>query len=251
MPSTTDPPFLAHFSPRGSQDSNGNPTGFSAGASPPLILAFLAIGLFGLSMVGMFGWRRIQFARLALRNGSQESEWAHDERFVRKNKAFGPRPVLWDLRTIDEKVQYDDERETTKHLDQMEEHKTWDTIMPVAVIVTSHSRPENEETVASLPDTRHLYWWPRRTATAPTDDKEKGSPCDDINDNDGKRLQVAVAIAMPSQRIPHDATGARTRTGTRMRKEEEKTDDTFEYTLGLYECAWRRDEYCEVERQKE
>ncbi len=57
---------------------------FSAASSPPLVLAFLSIGLFGAGMIGVFGWRRLQVGMVGGRGTN-----------------VGPpskeRPKLWDL----------------------------------------------------------------------------------------------------------------------------------------------------------
>ncbi|KAG6915019.1 hypothetical protein DXG01_013901 [Tephrocybe rancida] len=257
MSSSTDAPHPSQTSPRGGPQPNDSPAGFSPGASPPLILAFLAIGLFALSMVGVFGWRRIQVARLELRGGTHE--WNPDERLTGTVNGLGPRPLLWDLWTSDEKGQYNGEKEgraLPKNFYRMEEHETWDSIMPVAVTVTP-PYPSGDDEVASpapTPDAMRFYRWSRysdptaaTTATANhtsittgTDTKEKGTArtSGDSSSNDKRRLQVAVVIAMPSQRIPHDATGERTRTETEIGGET-IIDDTFEYTLGVYDCTWR------------
>ncbi|KAG6852537.1 hypothetical protein C0991_011082 [Blastosporella zonata] len=231
MPSTTDPPYSTRFSPRGDPDANASSTGgFAPGASPPLIFAFVAIGFFFFSM-GMFRWRRIRFARFRIRgmNGTGEHQWEPEQSHTRY-KSFGRRPVLWDLQTIDEKG-YHDGGGSLKNFDQQEDHETWDAIMPVSVVVVSPPPPPNGgETVVQSPDARYSYWSPIATTTASCS-KGKDHAFASANSsaiNDEKRLQVAVTIAMPSQRIPHDATEAR-------------HDHTFEYTLGVYECPWRRD----------
>ncbi|KAG6852536.1 hypothetical protein C0991_011081 [Blastosporella zonata] len=181
MPSTTDPLFT-RFSPRGGSDSNDS-AAFSPGTSPPLILAFLAIGLFALSMVVMCGWRRIRYARVVLRGEAMpETEWTTEER----NKALGPRPVLWDLQTIDEKGWYLHGR-SPKNFDQTEEYETWYTIMPVSVVMTSQPGLNCGETVAPPPN-RHRYWWSRRSGPACTNEKDDSRTND--NDNVERQLQI-------------------------------------------------------------
>lgn len=77
------------------QSRTSNPTLFSPGASPPLILAFLAIGLFTISMVAVFGWRRVRLGR-----GAALHPFRNDEtEFGEWRRGFGEKPKLWDLWT--------------------------------------------------------------------------------------------------------------------------------------------------------
>ncbi|KAJ7255854.1 hypothetical protein B0H12DRAFT_525306 [Mycena haematopus] len=64
--------------------SDPTDTGFSLSASPPLIIAFLAVGLFAISMVVFFGWRRMNAGR---------TTWA----VTADNALIGETPKLWDV----------------------------------------------------------------------------------------------------------------------------------------------------------
>ncbi|KAJ3997201.1 hypothetical protein F5050DRAFT_1753982, partial [Lentinula boryana] len=78
--------------------SNDNPdTGsfFTPTSSPPLILAFLAIGLLVTAVIAALGWRRAYFARFRSDAGRQmrRGETQKDSMDI------GSRPMLWDLWT--------------------------------------------------------------------------------------------------------------------------------------------------------
>jgi len=87
--------------------------------SPPLILAFLAIGVFSVAMIAVFGWRRIQS-----QFGGEISFWGYPEqrRSTRgidsarlADPKFGEKPILWEVQ-----VEHDKEGE---------EHRSWDNIL--------------------------------------------------------------------------------------------------------------------------
>lgn len=59
-------------------------------ASPPLILAFLAVGIFGIAMIVFFGWKRIRGDRRT---------WPPPDVLVPK-PGFGELPKLWDLPSV-------------------------------------------------------------------------------------------------------------------------------------------------------
>ncbi|KAG8216837.1 hypothetical protein J3R82DRAFT_7097 [Butyriboletus roseoflavus] len=61
---------------------------FSSAGSPPLIVAFLSIGLFVVAMVGVFGWKRV------LRSRDDQVILPHR---THKSISLGERPMLWDV----------------------------------------------------------------------------------------------------------------------------------------------------------
>jgi len=228
---------------------------FSPGASPPLILAFLAIGLFTVSMIGVFGWRRVQYGRLT----APDPTWLEiNDSDAGKRRDIGPRPKLWDMWTT---VASPSGTKGQAH----ERETEWETIMPLAVMAISASDSHTPADVggdgtgsasrtwlpiASVP-VRYYQWTrrPERSAT-PTSTHTTGSAAtsqkataqQEPGLHDAGRLQVAVAIAMPSRRtIPNDMNTygdehCREGNGT-----GPKTDDTLEYTLGVYDCAWKHE----------
>ncbi|KAG6828601.1 hypothetical protein H0H92_007342 [Tricholoma furcatifolium] len=234
----------------GSPNATTN-AGFSAGASPPLILAFLAVGLFGMSMIGVCGRRRCQLLRVRTHD-EDDQPWMPDESFIpRKPAIIGPTPKLWDLGTNFTQDGYRLER-SMKNFSN-EEHETWDAIMPISVVVTPPYEINSGATPCQPPPQPptpiRFLRWPRFAESTATADHEvnaaeKGTArahSEDNNPTYDRRLQVTVAIAMPSQRTHDDTT---TETRERNGKEGEKgtvDDDTFEYTLGVHECSWKHD----------
>lgn len=80
---------LTTSSPTSTATSNENTNkGLSLGGSPPLILAFLAIGLLFGAMIAVFGWRRFRLG----------STWVIPEPGPRRvHEPIGKRPELWDV----------------------------------------------------------------------------------------------------------------------------------------------------------
>ncbi|KAF5379123.1 hypothetical protein D9615_006081 [Tricholomella constricta] len=240
------------------------PTGLTSSTSPPLIIAFLAIGIFTVSIMGILGWRRTQIRRALTQGG--DAQWL--EFPLGPNAApdsdvgaFGRRPRFWDLWTTTAarrtRTRWGACYEKDKDLDQDQE-TGWDMIMscarpcvvvreklfhgfrssPVAAVVIAPQIPNDGTTASALLPPRPLAlrytpWRRRRPASstpslAPVKEgasTDKGAPQDDTQ---AGQLQVAVAIAMPS------------RSRSRCRRTTVIPTDTFEYTLGLYECDWRR-----------
>ncbi|KAG6889135.1 hypothetical protein C0995_003495 [Termitomyces sp. Mi166 len=237
MSTSTSTPHITSSHIFSRQDVH-NPAGdFSPGASPPLILAFLAIGLFALSMMGIFGWRRIQYTRIRGEIPGHQRE--ADERPLRTG--LGPRPRLWDLWTIDLKDGHKRVKVSTNDLGMTTEHETWDTIMPISAVVNP-AKGDGTTSQTLEPATVPFYRWTRHiepTATA----TEKGVPRTNAkgsNGRDERRMQVAVAIAMPYQQIPHHEC-RNMKIGTERGEEAAGGDDTFVYTIGVYECTWGHD----------
>ncbi|TFK73343.1 hypothetical protein BDN72DRAFT_854794 [Pluteus cervinus] len=107
--SSTLPTLPDSPNPTGS-NSNGNGANFfSPTTSPPLILAFLAIGLFSVAMIAMFGWRRIQYGRgwaAHLRDDDELTGFGPSGTRGTRGLGrgglygepwFGEKPKLWDL----------------------------------------------------------------------------------------------------------------------------------------------------------
>ncbi|RDB28001.1 hypothetical protein Hypma_002195 [Hypsizygus marmoreus] len=201
----------------------GHDSIFSPGASPPLILAFLAIGLFAVSMIAIFAWRRIQYARGV---GVQEP-WAFEG--DRWSVDLSDTPKLWDMWT-DRTM-----RQTQRH--NADNDASWENITPVAVMAISEkdyvaaSDAEAVPRITSFP-MQYRRWTPRPRPTAlrPTEKADDTQPLPDSND--ARRLQVAVAIAMPSQTRRSPPRNRESGAGS------DDGDDRLEYCLGLYHCAW-------------
>ncbi|KAF9460034.1 hypothetical protein BDZ94DRAFT_1311893 [Collybia nuda] len=194
-------------SPSGTPTTQGTSTLFSPGASPPLILAFLAIGLFTISMAAVFGWRRIQLGRGVLPPlyGGDEIEFGE-----RARRGHGEKPKLWDLWT-------------DMRVPGRERDISWDTIMPVAVM----DIPDPPMTHVPRPSSAHngsarYRLWSLRPVRVESDVKAEPVP------PSYTRLQVAVAIAMPS---PHSHE-------YHMDNEHQPVEKAqVDYMIGLYHYA--------------
>jgi len=84
-------------------DGGGSGSPQSPVGSPPLILAFLAIGVFSVAMIAVFGWRRIQ-----LQLGRETGLWGHPEQRRTRgidsaDSKFGEKPVLWEVQVEHDK----------------------------------------------------------------------------------------------------------------------------------------------------
>lgn len=84
--SSTPTPSSTSSTPDPTNTGSGSmQPGFSLSASPPLILAFLAVGVFGVTMLGFFAWRRL----------TGHGRWVDPPDIVRPG--FGETPKLWDV----------------------------------------------------------------------------------------------------------------------------------------------------------
>lgn len=103
--------------------STGNDSGsLTPNSSPPLIVAFLAIGLFMAAMIAIFGWRRLTYGRGVIRVVRMASPEADSQNAMGD---FRETPKLWNLE-IHPPVQNKDEL-------------TWQEMM-VSTYVTSNDR---------------------------------------------------------------------------------------------------------------
>ncbi|KAG1776835.1 hypothetical protein EV702DRAFT_1045859 [Suillus placidus] len=106
----------ASTTPQPSSTSNSNNNSqmmsivFSTKGSPTLVVAFLAIGLFTMTMAVLFGWRKMNRGRLLVQP-------ARPARPGKKPIVLGEKPTLWDVWTRRE------EEEVTIDL-------KWENIMP-------------------------------------------------------------------------------------------------------------------------
>lgn len=81
---------------------NSNNNSLQIGGSPPLIIAFLAVGLFIAALVAVFGWRRVVLGRrMAMMHHFNGGLGGHmmAERVYAKRPDFGAKPELFDLKT--------------------------------------------------------------------------------------------------------------------------------------------------------
>ncbi|KAF7360588.1 hypothetical protein MVEN_00790200 [Mycena venus] len=196
--------------PASSPSDPADAGGFSLSASPPLILAFLAVGMFAISMVVFFGWRRIAAGRVA---------WVVPP----DNISIGETPKLWDVWSPRERAQ---EAVTAEwHNIQPLAATVWDHTPPLPVPVNNDTHRHHSLAAEALAHLRRRY----RRRRASQDDvalEAKLNPVDPL-----VRLQVAVTIAMPCP----DFTGTASRT-----EPDDDDEQPLEYSIGLYETPWKK-----------
>ncbi|TFK48983.1 hypothetical protein OE88DRAFT_1737201 [Heliocybe sulcata] len=89
-----------------STSSSTQNNGFLGGpASPPLILALLAVGVFGIGVASMLGWRRARAGRSMVLGPFGVETLGIDRNEARRQirqdaKAVGEKPLLWDLSSL-------------------------------------------------------------------------------------------------------------------------------------------------------
>ncbi|KAK0494718.1 hypothetical protein EDD18DRAFT_353249 [Armillaria luteobubalina] len=196
-----------------SGNGNNNAGFFSPGSSPPLILAFLAIGLFAAAMIAVFGWRRIQFGSTAGPRAGVDERLRH----------LGERPKLWDLWTGKGQSTSD----------------TWEGIMPISANVhyVSDTKPVHSKS--------NVSFLPLQLLRSRRDGDSFSLHADDDDDESiSADVQVAVAVAMPS---PPSIKRSSMTPSTSSGKEPEDIEDEnalVEYSLGLFAARipWRREE---------
>jgi len=82
-------PTSAHPAPT---NSSSTAQGIGVTGSPPLIVAFLAVGLFMAAMLTIFGWRRMVFGRGIVLQPIEREDFLNP-----MSSYFGEKPELWDL----------------------------------------------------------------------------------------------------------------------------------------------------------
>ncbi|KAJ6459711.1 hypothetical protein C8R47DRAFT_131457 [Mycena vitilis] len=166
-------PSSAAAPPPTTTDSDPSDSGFSLSASPPLILAFLAVGMFAISMVVFFGWRRMTAGRRA---------WTTPSVVV----LVGDIPKLWDVWSPVERPVA-----AEWHSIQPLAATVWDATSLPAPAVDDASRSHSTFAAAAV---AHLHQRYRRRRPQEDVAMEAKMP----SAASPVRLQVAVTIAMPS-----------------------------------------------------
>ncbi|KAJ7902521.1 hypothetical protein B0H14DRAFT_2666487 [Mycena olivaceomarginata] len=183
-------------------DSDPSDTGFSLSASPPLIIAFLAVGVFAISMVAFFGWRRITLGRTAWVTVSPDTV------------SIGETPTLWDVWSPRERPQAAVAGE-------------WRSIQPLAATVWDESHAMRAPATNNAPRHHSLA----AEAVAHLRRRYRGRSPEEsaldpkLNHDAPVRLQIAVTIAMPCP----DFVG----------NSELDDEPPLEYSIGLYEMPWK------------
>ncbi|PPQ96851.1 hypothetical protein CVT26_006020 [Gymnopilus dilepis] len=220
----------------GSSNSGPPNSPFSAAGSPPLILAFLAIGLFSAAMVIVFGWRRIQYARGLIPQGLTFDEEGMSP------KASLVRPKLWDLWN-EEEITW--AQVSGKEKARRDSELQWANIMPLSANAVPSS-PVHESMASIVSSTElptlarrrdlldrqppALRMWRRLRQRQKTREKSTTSSIP------SPRLQVEVAILMPSPRYPVYVREE----GDNVYHEKKwpKREDMTEFSIGVYQSTW-------------
>ncbi|KAF9043500.1 hypothetical protein BDZ89DRAFT_234857 [Hymenopellis radicata] len=186
---------------------------FSAASSPPLVLAFLSIGLFGAGMIGVFGWRRLQLGMVGGRGTD-----------------IGPpskeRPKLWDLWS--DKAIYSRDSNTMN----------WRNMMPVSAMTINDNVPLSLSPSSSSRGPPTFREWVSQCLSHFRDGLV-GHTRDGSRAEQGKgqeenmRLQLIVAIALPSE-----SRWRQKRSSTLSSCSAAEKSDAVEYALGIRHLPW-------------
>ncbi|KAJ7104421.1 hypothetical protein B0H15DRAFT_942408 [Mycena belliarum] len=181
-------------------DTSTNPASTLSG-SPPLIIAFLAVGIFVISMVVFLGWRRVSYGR---------RRWVDPTDVDIAQASIGAPPKLWDVRGY---------RANTGE---------WHEIQPLAATVWDHT-PRPTPVSADTDGFRHdgtllaaALAYLRRSYRRQPDGSTPGGGKNAEDVQPAVRLQIAVTIAMPCP------------------DSRESDNQSLEYSIGLYELAWEK-----------
>ncbi|KAF8962572.1 hypothetical protein BDZ97DRAFT_1920386 [Flammula alnicola] len=223
-------------------------TAFSPAGSPPLILAFLAIGLFSAAMIIVFGWRRIQLGRAFTVGGIPINHAASTNR----TNILPNKPKLWEPWYADEVTWSQVSGNTEKGAGYYDGE--WANMLPLAAkavstdigVVPEDSKPSNTPSTSlhrNLLDPQRQILrslWPRSWRHHPSKPHEAHElQSTDKSPPTSKTLQVGVAIIMPSPHFPIYVK-ERTDTNTEYHEEEKsrKRKEITEFSIGLYDCTW-------------
>jgi hypothetical protein len=238
--------------PPPNNNTDHNP--FSPAGSPPLILAFLAIGLFAAAMVAVFGFRRVQLVRTFGVRGMANSFPPEESAIPR------PKPQLWEVGLQDDGSWYKIAGYGAEKDGQSGGH--WANMMPLAanaVTTTLSQLPKDSKpSVTSTTDRQQEnildnriigfsrgrmngswpHWRPvpmgRLDPQPPTTTTSSSEMQEDIEVS--KTLQVGTIILMPSLNSPL----YRKRTDRDDDKERKRDDCSIpDYSIGFYERDWR------------
>jgi len=202
---------------------NGSGQGLSISGSPPLIVAFLAVGLFLAAMLTIFGWRRVVFGRgfvlqPIVGDGFHAPGMAEHH--------HGEKPELWDV--------------WTQPPVGSNEQLKWERIMPFSTSIMKSGEESFNDAEAS-----GIHTHPRIPSQLQTirqyirrHRKSADEPKIDAGSAQNRTLRVAMAIAMPS---PHKRECEPINEGLANADEhthEPHDTDPLEYSLGLMEMPW-------------
>lgn len=239
-PTTTTPAASSTSSNNGSNNIGSG----MQGKNPPIIIAFLAVGVFLALMIAVYGWRRVVMGRQVgayqgAGNGSVYVGMYGIGRGARMRgmgteREIGERPVVWDLWTAGREGEKGSGKEKVGWVDIMvsADHEYYRHVLlilwqPISTSIARHTTTTPPSCRLLSPTTaRHSILShlaarntnnniPRPEITVPV------APPPDTTST----LQIAVAIAMPSRRVDGDGEG-------------EGESDMVEYSLGMVRIPW-------------
>jgi len=186
---------------------------FASGASPPLIIGFIAIGTFMLGIITICAWKRITGRDLLLQRSNALAELEEGRR--KKGDGFGEKPELFD-------VWYEEPRTGDVR---------WENVMPFSATVIPES-PHSKVPCKLSKDTH---------AQQSKGEKDDHSAREGRTHHPNASLQIAVMLAMPSPHpIPHPTQeGENTETSAGSSSD---CPEVTEYSIGLFEVPWEREE---------
>ncbi|KAF9567176.1 hypothetical protein CPC08DRAFT_703426 [Agrocybe pediades] len=234
----------SHSTPQASSTSDGSsstsayptaPPNPNAAGSPPLILAFLAIGLFSAAMIVVFGWRRVQLSRGWALGGFPVDGGGTTT--TRNEFILAQKPKLWDVWNAE-----DIDWSETSGSGGTSRHG-WRNIMPLSatIIPNGLEKPEPSKRVTSFrrgqPNHRRLLGVlprrPRRHREDMSAGNDRNLPSPGGSSTTAASLQVALSILMPSSSHP---------LYIREEKDNHESRSTeiseYEFSVGVYSCPW-------------
>jgi len=203
--------FMSSSFKSNSTSTSSSPNVFSPSSSPPLILAFLAIGLFSAAMAFVF-WRRIQgntgwrlTATIPLNNNIDHALYFN---LPLVNTDV---PKLWDLSNGGNFARGSSQGETRKEGEAGVSDVLWVNLMPLSVYkvpVADDRSIEPRRQQYPLNNFLHttivsklnpLSWRRNRRQSSSRRDHDDGGGGDDVGKSeDEMMIRVAVTIALPS-----------------------------------------------------
>ena len=185
----------------GDSDGNdGSGSVFSMNGSPPLIVAFLAIGLFTVSMSAIFAWRRMRQGRSRIAIGAGTAAL----RPMKKQVNLADKPMLNEVytTTVEGLLLGDLRWEQVMPFAAILHHAPSPSLSPTLVndgLITQETSPWSRFAHAIKDYIRPTRGLPPETY-GPDPPGEKGFSTDALEElaADGSRVDIAVTIAMPS-----------------------------------------------------
>lgn len=226
--STTTGTSATATSTGASGNGDNSDQNLSVTGSPPLIVAFLAVGLFLAAMLTIFGWRRMVFGRGFIMQPVGRMGRAGWE-FERQPEYFGEEPKLWDLwshPSADSKGPLN-----------------WEQMMPISANIKRSEEIPSNEAGSRATDIHAHYGIPSQLRSIGRHIHRHAKPAGDRNadvrSTESQTLQVAVAIAMPSIHThEHNSKNEGPSNSPDIQSHEPNDADPLQYSLGLVEMPW-------------